>query len=339
MQNSNLYFYTEDGTKFQSKIRAMEYSKATGQKIQFYYHGDVYDKVDWQKELPENLEYYYKQQALRLREKYDYLVLTYSGGVDSTNILETFVRNNIKLDKILVVGAFSKDSAWGVDENHNGEIYHNAIPYLEELGLMDITEIVDYTHYICGEEFKKLSIYQYGLDWTYEIGSYFSVNNWFWRDAPKIVTPAECEGKKVGYIFGIDKPQIDKKDSQVLLSFSDVSLTSYGNLTDSINTDKINFYWDPEYTDLLVKQIQELKKQNCFGPNQKKAAQVLYKLKKPLKFHSPKSRNYFWSLRDYYLKNEKNSEFFKFYYDGLKILDEKVGFSSIDVISTRCYSV
>ena len=212
MLNNNFYFYSEDGSRFSSKIFAIEYSKKTGQAINFYYHDDVYNQVDWQKELPEDLKYYYKQQALRLREKYDYLILTYSGGFDSTNILETFVENNIKLDKILVVGAFSKDSEWGVDENHNGEIYHNAIPYLEELGLMDITEVVDYTQYICGDKFKNLSIYKHGQNWIYEIGSFFSVHHWFWRDSQIIVTPEEWKDKKVGYIFGIDKPQIDEVD-------------------------------------------------------------------------------------------------------------------------------
>jgi hypothetical protein len=339
MTNDKIYFYTDDGTKFYSKLKAIEYSKNNNQKLSFYFHDDVYLKVDWKKELKEDLSYYYKQQALRLREKYDYLILAYSGGYDSTNILETFVYNDIKLDKIVVVGAFSKDSAWSVDENHNGEIYHNAIPYLEQLKLMNITEVIDYTDYLTGENFKNLSIYEYGSNWIYEIGSFFSVHNWFWRDAEKIVTPKEWLNKKVGFILGVDKPQIDETDSGAGFRFADPSLTQYGNSRGYKNTKRVEFYWDPEYTDLLVKQIQQLKEKNCFGPNQKAAAKVLYNLKNPLKFESPKSGNVFWSLRDTYLRDMKNTELFEFYQSGLKEIDEKIGFSSMIPVPSRIYSI
>lgn len=323
--NDNIYFYSEDGTKFKSKISAIEYSQKTEQKINFYFHDDLYKAVDWRKQLPEDLNYYYKQQALRLREKYDYLVLYYSGGCDSTNILETFVYNNIKLDKIVVVGAFSKDSSWGVDENHNAEIYHNAIPYLKELDLMNITDIVDYTDYICGEKFKDLSIYQYGHDWIYEIGSHFSVHHFFWRDSERILTPHEWKDKKVGFIFGIDKPDFNNP----YVCFCDPAIIQYGNSGGFGGSERVSFYWDVEYTDLLVKQIQVLKERNFSSKNQNLLAKELYSLKKNLSFHSPKSGNYFLSLRDEYIRKEKDTELFKFYFAGLENLDKKVGFDSI----------
>jgi hypothetical protein len=339
MIGDKIYFYTEDGTKFYSKLEAIEYSKNNNQKLSFYFHDDVYSKVDWKKELKEDLSYYYKQQALRLREKYDYLVLAYSGGYDSTNILETFVQNNIKLDKIVVVGAFSKDSSWGVDENHNGEIYHNAIPYLKQLNLINITEVIDYTDYLTDENYKNLSIYKYGSNWVYEIGSFFSVHNFFWRDAEKILTPKEWSQKKVGFIFGLDKPNLDDFDGEVSFCFTDAPVILYGNSVGYENTERVRFYWDPEYTDLLVKQIQQLKEKNCFGPNQKAAAKVLYNLKNPLKFESPKSGNVFWSLRDTYLRDMKNTELFEFYQSGLKEIDEKIGFSSMIPVPSRIYSI
>jgi hypothetical protein len=104
-------------------------------------------------------------------------------------------------------------------------------------------------------------------------------------------------------------------------------------------TKRVEFYWDPEYTDLLVKQIQQLKEKNCFGPNQKAAAKVLYNLKNPLKFESPKSGNVFWSLRDTYLRDMKNTELFEFYQSGLKEIDDKIGFSSMIPVPSRIYSI
>ena len=44
----------------------------------------------------------YVERCNQLRDKYDYLVLHYSGGSDSHNILHTFLTNNIKLDEISI---------------------------------------------------------------------------------------------------------------------------------------------------------------------------------------------------------------------------------------------
>ena len=140
-----MFYYCSDGAKFFSKIEAIEYSNQSFLPLYFYYYDHIYDKLDWSIEPPHSLEYYYVEQAKRIRDKYDYVILCYSGGYDSTNILETFRYNNIKLDKIVVAGAFDQDTIDMSDENHNGEIYHNAIPYVKELGLESILQVVDYT--------------------------------------------------------------------------------------------------------------------------------------------------------------------------------------------------
>ena len=77
---------------FGNKIQALQ----SNQPIQYYYYDDVWSKCDWTIEPSEPLEYYYKEQAQRIRDNYDYVVLCYSGGFDSSNILETFYYNNIK---------------------------------------------------------------------------------------------------------------------------------------------------------------------------------------------------------------------------------------------------
>jgi hypothetical protein len=61
------------------------------------------------------------------------------------------------------------------------------------------------------------------------IGSFFSVHNFFWRDAEKILTPNEWKNKKVGFIFGIDKPEICLIDGNFTFNFSDAPVMQYGN--------------------------------------------------------------------------------------------------------------
>jgi hypothetical protein len=39
-------------------------------------------------------------KAMQLRDQYDYLILAYSGGADSDNILKVFQQNKIHLDEV-----------------------------------------------------------------------------------------------------------------------------------------------------------------------------------------------------------------------------------------------
>ena len=197
-----MFYYAQDGEVFSSKIKALEYRAKTTLPVYFYYYDHVYSKLDWSVEPPESLDYYYLEQAMRLREKYDYLILCYSGGYDSTNILETFCLNGIKLDKIISIGAFNQDSISGVDENHNGELYLNAFPYIEELGLTSIYEKLDYTEYF-DDVNKKLTIAQYGNEWVDQMGGWFSPHHWFWRDLERFVIPKNIGSKKVGSLSWI----------------------------------------------------------------------------------------------------------------------------------------
>jgi hypothetical protein len=98
---SNIFYYFTDKTVTQSKLLSIEYSKIVNEQPLLYYHDDLFNKVEWSVEPPKPLQEYYQLQAEKIRDEYDYVVLCYSGGIDSTNILETFYFNNIKIDKII----------------------------------------------------------------------------------------------------------------------------------------------------------------------------------------------------------------------------------------------
>lgn len=329
------YYYCGDKL-FISKIKALEYSDRTGVPAKYYYHDDVYDTVAWKIEPKESLDALYLNQAKRLREKYDYLILCYSGGSDSSNILETYHFNNIKLDKIVTVGALSQDSRSGVDENHNGELYHNVFPYIEKLGLSSITEVVDYTKYFNNVE--NFSLHQYGEDWIDYVGAWFSPHHWFWRDFEKFVVPHQWRSKKVAIIFGKDKPALTvQEDGKMGFRFVDNAVSGYGNVETYDNSDRINFYWDPTYPDILVKQIHVLKRAYQVSKTMQHTtltkAQVLsglsvndlvYSLRQKLVFESPKSKSSLLSVRDLYLRDKKTEDVYKFYQLGINHLKNKI---------------
>ena len=323
---NNLCYYSADKKIFANKIEAIKYKQQTGNEIYFYYHDTEYQAVDWKTEPPESIDYYYREQAQRIRDNYDYVVLCCSGGYDSTNILETFHYNGIKLDKIVVVGALSQDSHSGVDENHNGELYHNIFPYLKELRLESITQLCDYSQLFNDPE--NFSIYQYGNEWTYTLNGWYSPHNWFWNDLEKHVVPEQYKDKKVAIIFGKDKPEIEKN----VFRFKDVRAVSYAYKDRISNIDRINFYWDPSYPQILVKQLHMLR--HGGSPDA-----VVYKLRKPLIFKSPKSPLNIISLRDAFLLKNRNSKVFDFYKSGLMKIRSQININNIEVIYSRPYAV
>jgi hypothetical protein len=96
-----LGYYTVDGIRFNNKVDALIYGTAHKKQVNWIFNDRVFGQVPWEVEPAESLSELYKRRALQLREKYDYLVLNYSGGADSQNILDTFINNNIKLDEII----------------------------------------------------------------------------------------------------------------------------------------------------------------------------------------------------------------------------------------------
>ena len=332
--DNNVYYYSSDGKIFTSKIEAIEYGIKTDKRIRLYYYDHLYDKLNWKTEPTESVDYYYKQQAQKIRDEYDYVVLFYSGGYDSTNILETFHFNNIKLDKIVCVGAFKQDSAAGVDENHNGELYHNSFPYLVELGLQSITQICDYTDYF--STVKNFTVYEYGENWIDRIGAWYSPHHWFWHDIDKYVVPSGMENKKVALVWGKDKPVMCNEGGPLGFKFTDVVAFGYGGTLRRPGVDRINFYWDPTYPLIVQKQAHIMK--NSIDPF-KNADSKVYNLRKPLIYKSPKTTNNILSLRDSFLKKHTDSEIFNFYKYGIRSIMSKIDLMEIRPIKSKSYHV
>lgn len=334
-----MFYYFSDGTTVYSKVKALEYKHKTNLEPSLYYYDDIYSKINWTINPPHTLEYYYKAQAQRIRDEYDYVILCYSGGIDSTNVLETFYYNNIKIDKIVSIGALSQDSASGVDENHNGELYKNVFPTIEKLGLNNIFEVIDYTNYF--DSVKNLSVSNYASDWVYETGAWFSPHQWFWKDVEKYIVPHEFRDKKVAIIFGKDKPNLVHKtyNGQKIYGFcfSDLELGSYSaDFRVKTNLERINFYWDPNFPLVLIKQLHTIIEKRAYDVHPDK---VVYNLKNPLIFKSPKSKSNVFSLRDSFLMKKKNSDIFNFWLDGVNKHKDTILKNSNKKILSKFYGV
>lgn len=96
-------YYTVGNKIYSHKIYALQ--AATQQKlpVQWHFNEDTFNKFDWTVRPSTPLTELYRLRAQQLRQKYDYLILLWSGGADSTNILDTFLLNNISIDEVVVL--------------------------------------------------------------------------------------------------------------------------------------------------------------------------------------------------------------------------------------------
>jgi hypothetical protein len=110
--------------KFNNNYLAYYESYKSGKPITFHVHEEQYDLLDWKTEPTESFELLMDIHAHRLRQKYNYLILNWSGGTDSQTIYNVFKRNNIHIDEICVKYStaescfFPESNALWLKENH-----------------------------------------------------------------------------------------------------------------------------------------------------------------------------------------------------------------------------
>ena len=114
-----------------SKLEAIELHVKTGIHPQWDFNDAVFSSYNWTKEPTESILELYRQRAQQLRDQYDYIVLCYSGGADSDNVLRSFVDNDIRIDE--VVSMINVNATGDRDSWLNEEIYKTAMPSVSEL--------------------------------------------------------------------------------------------------------------------------------------------------------------------------------------------------------------
>jgi hypothetical protein len=324
------FYYDNDGNVYDTQLDAIR----SGKDCWFYFYEDVFDKVDWTKPPSETLDELYKRRAEYIRDTNEYVMLCYSGGVDSTKVLETFYYNNIHIDEILLVGAFSQDSYLGSDENHNGDIYHNVFPTLNKLSLRNTKiTVVDYTKWFDDPNNFTL-IRRYGNEWAKHTGAFRSIHNLFWYDLCRLLPRA----KQTAYVMGSDKNFVSnvinqEKTENPFISFNDIQFTDYSCNYKDTNFTRVNFHNDTHKTsiDLVLKQVHTMldiwrtyeskeEESDFFAHQESIYKKVIYNLKNPLVFESRKSVYSSLSARDKFILNWKGQPMYEVFQQGLETI-------------------
>ena len=138
--DKRLGYYTCNGQEFESKIHALTLSNQTGKPVDWQFNNEVFDNYTWTQEPELSLDQLYDCRSREIRESYDYVILSYSGGSDSHNILESFLRQGLYIDEIVLNSALKAtekfivlDTAQTASWNINAEYQLNAVDKLKEI--------------------------------------------------------------------------------------------------------------------------------------------------------------------------------------------------------------
>jgi hypothetical protein len=237
--------------KFINKYEALLFATQKNLPVHYKFFNQVWENFDKTQLGKFSLQEVYKQRAQQLRDQYDYLILYFSGGADSYNVLRSFIDNNIKLDEVCVKWCndtliannviYKPNTEEKSARNYLSEWDYAIKPVLDEIAQTNPEikiEIVDW--------FKDRSLI--GAEETFKI-----VNHWHDVEVPSLAvwSPSEeklvDQGKKVGSIYGIDKPQIYfEEDGSAYMFFLD-SATTMGTPNPCNVYGTEYFYWSPSF--------------------------------------------------------------------------------------------
>jgi hypothetical protein len=273
----NDYSYYKVGSRvFSSKILACIYATETNQEIEWVFYNNAFDKFDWTIEPNETLDELYDQRARELREKYDYIVISYSGGADSHNLLTSFLRQNLRVDEIIVHN-FEKGTAPFKKIDINDKSSSNSLQSEHVLQTLPRLKELSFTH-----PNIKITI----TDLTDELFNYFQKDENWVENRKEVLNPAGGvrwnlktisdirkrldKNLKIGVILGIEKPRtgIRSNTNEFIFAFNDriVNMGVDYYLHDYDNTCIENFYWNPDCFKILCKQAHVIKRFLEFNP-------------------------------------------------------------------------
>jgi hypothetical protein len=247
-------WYEVDGKVYDTKLSAL-LACADGQYPQWKFFAGVND-FDWRVEPPGTLREWYCRRAWQLREKYDNIIIMFSGGIDSTAMLRTFVDNGIPFEGVASYGSFGMNRA--EQYLRNQEIFKVAIPFIRDLQQRYRLHI----NYHLIDDVGLYKVYD-DADWFQSAhNGLFSPEVAFYRhfgSDPWILD--HCQRGRTVLLRGVDKPRIIFEDNTWKVIFLDIGSQT---LADHWQRDHDNlyydfFYWSPDMPEVVSKQAHAVR--------------------------------------------------------------------------------
>jgi len=271
--NKALGFYKVENLEFDSKILACIHATKINKNVQWHFNNEIFSKYLWHIEPTESLDQLYDRRTRSLREKYDYIIVSYSGGADSHNIVESFLRQGLHIDELLI-NTMSEGNSKFMPISEENKSSHNAaasehvlqtIPRLKEIQNRSPStkiNVVDLTSFLFSffnshgdaswieskrEGLNPLNVTRYNYLYFSEVRKKFD------------------KDKKIAIIVGVEKPRtfIHSSDNNFYIRFNDraANVASVNDFVKEYPNSTVEyFYWSPDATDIICKQSHVIKR-------------------------------------------------------------------------------
>lgn len=296
--------------------------------VQYYYNENVFKSIDWTIEPDVSLKDLYRERAQQLRDTYEYIILSYSGGADSHEVLGTFLENNIFIDEIQVVHHY--DLIKKIDKTIMMgdpalkmllEFEMAAAPIIKrvkdkspntKITLLDASEFI--VDDIIKHKFDFMGMGKFNVNSSFIMSTTPYVRNFFQQHHNSKYVDT---GKKTCFLRGTEKPNIRIRLNTVQFHFTDASMNTVkliqlGEIPEIYTVE--NFFWSPDAPLIPIKQSHVIKKalerdRNFYAEfmmNQDK----LFLHNKQKKFGHDQEQN-FQRRYNHYIYYHWNDQFFK----------------------------
>jgi hypothetical protein len=249
-------YYQVGEKNYVYKINALEEATRTKQSIQWEFNNQVYKNHDWKKSLGIGLDTLYRIRAQQLRDRYNYLVLAFSGGGDSYNVLRSFLDNNIHLDEIIC--------DWPLAQTERQLITAKTDPtnYISEwdLAIKPVLKQLSQTHpnikITVSDSLQRLSMEDHEDTCTVtQIHNYVSIKRY--RHITSHMRTLQEQHGQAAIILGIEKPGIYIKNNVACAYFNDAHCWYKSSITDT-QLDVEYFYWSHDLPEIVSEQAHAL---------------------------------------------------------------------------------
>jgi hypothetical protein len=251
-------YYTVGEEIYFNKVPALVKASHLNVFPKWHFYQEVYSNLDWAQDSNKTLVEWYRLRALQLRERYDHLILNFSGGSDSWTILKAFVDNGIHLDEIVVRWPF-----YATSRKH--------IPSTD----VSSTNLLSEWDFTINPMLKQIESQNPEIkitidDWSIDLDKIeLTDDQWhYYTDYlnPACLlkanqkTPTEerliSKGKTCAQIVGVDKPQMFFSNGKIYCYFLDKLGNSRRMLDQDRNLEL--FYWTADMPELVHAQAREI---------------------------------------------------------------------------------
>ena len=267
--HKELGYYMCDGKVFSSKIKACIYATQFNKPLTWVFNDSVFDNYPWHIEPPETIDELYYKRAREIREKYDYVCLAFSGGGDSNNILEAFLRQGLFIDEVVTNVMENKNNLTMNTSNIKSNWNEGAEYKLQtEPRLKDLKNRSPNT---------KISVIDLS-DGLFELFNKFGDAGWLEHSRERLnpsgfmrhnflhmkeIRKRFDKDKKICMVLGIEKPRTYITEGMFKMCFSDkaVNIATVSEfIEDYTNTSIEYFYWHPDAAPIVAKQCHIIKR-------------------------------------------------------------------------------